>query len=351
MTPAQVEAADAADSAVVRGLRAPEPALAAEAIRRPHRDGTGVILTQSSWLRAGAARIAGRFRARGPGTGFAHSPASGSPTPGGGMLMSRWTVVLALVAFGCAACGGDAPQTPAGPSAAVAANPGPSSVTQGARILGNVSAGVPLAAMAAQVVGTPISATVGAGGGFSLEGVPAGRCSVAIRRLGRRRVGCAEPGETGRRRQPARRRGRGDGDGPERVEERRREGGTRGARRVAAADPAGSHPARRRQDRDDQRGDGHPRRQRQRQGIRRPGHRPARARQGHTGRRWHRGGQHPHPEHHHDHPGERQWDRRESVGHGRGLHVPDRRAARSTAMPTTVFFGDERRSARRSPRS
>ena len=88
--------------------------------------------------------------------------------------MSRWTVVLALVAVGCAACGGNAPQTPAGPSAAVAASPGASSVTQAARILGNVSAGVPLAALTARVVGTPISAPVGAGGGFSLEGVPEG---------------------------------------------------------------------------------------------------------------------------------------------------------------------------------
>jgi len=98
------------------------------------------------------------------------------------MLMSRWTVVLALVAFGCAACGGDAPQAPAGPSAAVVASPGASSVTQGAKILGNVSAGVPLAAMAAQVVGTPISAPVGAGGGFALEGVPEG--NVQLRFVG-----------------------------------------------------------------------------------------------------------------------------------------------------------------------
>jgi hypothetical protein len=96
--------------------------------------------------------------------------------------MSRWTVALALVAFGCAACGGDAPQTPAGPSSAVVASPGALSVTQGAKILGNVSAGVPLAALAAQVMGTPISAPVGAGGGFSLEGVPEG--DVQLRFVG-----------------------------------------------------------------------------------------------------------------------------------------------------------------------
>ncbi|HSP91060.1 MAG TPA: DUF5666 domain-containing protein, partial [Vicinamibacterales bacterium] len=96
--------------------------------------------------------------------------------------MSRWIGVLALVAFGCAACAGDAPQTPAGPSAAVVASPGVSSVTQSAKILGNVSAGVPLAAMAARVVGTPISAPVGAGGGFSLEGVPEG--DVQLRFVG-----------------------------------------------------------------------------------------------------------------------------------------------------------------------
>jgi len=40
--------------------------------------------------------------------------------------------------------------------------------------MGNVSAGVPLAAVAAQVVGTSISSPVGSGGGFSLDGVPAG---------------------------------------------------------------------------------------------------------------------------------------------------------------------------------
>ncbi|MFO7693311.1 MAG: DUF5666 domain-containing protein [Vicinamibacterales bacterium] len=96
--------------------------------------------------------------------------------------MSRWIGVLALVAFGCGACGGDAPQTPAGPSTAALASPGASSVTQGAKILGNVSAGAPLAAMAAQVVGTPISAPVGAGGGFSLEGVPEG--DVQLRFVG-----------------------------------------------------------------------------------------------------------------------------------------------------------------------
>ena len=98
------------------------------------------------------------------------------------MLMSRWTVVIALVAFGCAACGGDAQQAPAGPSTAVVASPGASSVTQGAKIQGNVSAGVPLAAMAAQVVGTPVSAPVGAGGSFSLEGVPEG--DVQLRFVG-----------------------------------------------------------------------------------------------------------------------------------------------------------------------
>ena len=96
--------------------------------------------------------------------------------------MSRWIGVLALVAMGCAACSGEAPQTPAGPSTAGSALPGVSSGTQGARIMGNVSAGTPLAAMAAQVVGTPISAPVGTGGGFALEGVPEG--SVQLRFVG-----------------------------------------------------------------------------------------------------------------------------------------------------------------------
>ena len=85
------------------------------------------------------------------------------------MRMSRGIGVLALVALGCAACGGEAPQAPAAPSSTNI-----SSATQGATIVGNVSAGVPLAAMAAQVVGTPISSPVGAGGEFSLDGVPAG---------------------------------------------------------------------------------------------------------------------------------------------------------------------------------
>ena len=105
--------------------------------------------------------------------------------------MSRWIGVLAFVALGCAACGGEAPPGPAGPSSTGV----PSSSTQGATIRGNVSAGalpaqaagmsltspvgfasatVPLAAMAAQVVGTPISSLVGTGGGFTLEGVPPG---------------------------------------------------------------------------------------------------------------------------------------------------------------------------------
>ena len=93
--------------------------------------------------------------------------------------MSRWIGVVALVALGCAACGGDTTQTPSSPSATAQ---GPSSVTQGARIMGNVSAGTPLAAMAAQVVGTSISSPVNSGGGFSLDNVPAG--AVQLRFVG-----------------------------------------------------------------------------------------------------------------------------------------------------------------------
>ena len=121
--------------------------------------------------------------------------------------MSRWIGVLALVAFGCAACNGEAPQTPAGPTQTGTALQGPSSMAQGARIMGNVSVGVPLAAtgaqgvgtsfsspagtaftgvplsaMAAQVVGTSISSAVSAGGGFLLEGVPPG--AVQLRFVG-----------------------------------------------------------------------------------------------------------------------------------------------------------------------
>jgi len=96
--------------------------------------------------------------------------------------MSRWTGAVALVALSCAACSGEAPQTPAGPGNTAAALPGASSVTQGATIMGNVSAGVPLAAMAAQVVGTSLSTPVADGGAFSLAGVPAG--SVQLRFVG-----------------------------------------------------------------------------------------------------------------------------------------------------------------------
>ena len=96
--------------------------------------------------------------------------------------MPRWIGVLTFVALGCVACGGEAPQTPAGPSTTGAALPGPSSATQGATIRGNVSAGAPLAAVAAQVAGTPISSPVGPGGGFSLDGVPAG--AVQLRFVG-----------------------------------------------------------------------------------------------------------------------------------------------------------------------
>ena len=81
------------------------------------------------------------------------------------MRMSRWIGVLTFVALGCVACGGEAPESAAGPSTTVAALPGPSSATQGAKIVGNVSAGVPLAAVAAQVGGTSISSPVGTGGG------------------------------------------------------------------------------------------------------------------------------------------------------------------------------------------
>jgi hypothetical protein len=96
--------------------------------------------------------------------------------------MSRWIGVMALVALGCAACGGEAPQVPAGPSGAGTAAPGATSMTPGAKIMGNVTAGEPLAALAAQVVGTPLSAPVGTGGGFSLEGVPEG--GVQLRFVG-----------------------------------------------------------------------------------------------------------------------------------------------------------------------
>ena len=98
------------------------------------------------------------------------------------MRMSRWAGVVVSAALSCAACSGEAPQTPVGPGNTGAALPGPSSVTQGARIMGNVTAGEPLAAMAAQVAGTSISAPVSAGGGFSLEGVPEG--GVQLRFVG-----------------------------------------------------------------------------------------------------------------------------------------------------------------------
>jgi len=87
--------------------------------------------------------------------------------------MSRWVGILAVLAVACAACGGDTPAVPTSPSGGAAASPAASG-SQGARIMGNVTAGETLAAMAAQVVGSSISSPVGPGGGFVLEGVPAG---------------------------------------------------------------------------------------------------------------------------------------------------------------------------------
>jgi hypothetical protein len=92
--------------------------------------------------------------------------------------MSRWIGVLALAAFACVACGGDASQAPSGPSS----GPVTASATQGATILGNVTAGQPLGAMAAQVVGTSISSPVNTSGGFTLDNVPAG--AVQLRFVG-----------------------------------------------------------------------------------------------------------------------------------------------------------------------
>lgn len=83
--------------------------------------------------------------------------------------MTRWLGILAVTAIACAGCGGDSPAVPTSPTGGPAA-----SVSQGARILGNVTAGETLAAMTAQVVGTSVSSPVGAGGGFVLDGVPAG---------------------------------------------------------------------------------------------------------------------------------------------------------------------------------
>ena len=83
--------------------------------------------------------------------------------------MTRWLGILAVATIACAGCGGDSPAVPASPTGGPAA-----AGSQGARILGNVTAGETLAAMAAQVVGTSISTPVGPGGGFVLDGVPAG---------------------------------------------------------------------------------------------------------------------------------------------------------------------------------
>lgn len=83
--------------------------------------------------------------------------------------MARWVGILAVIAMACAGCGGDSPAVPTSPTGGPAA-----SASQGARIMGNVTAGETLAAMAAQVVGTSISTPVGPGGGFVLDGVPAG---------------------------------------------------------------------------------------------------------------------------------------------------------------------------------
>ena len=88
--------------------------------------------------------------------------------------MSRWIGVLALVALVCVACGGASPPAPSAPGASAA--------SQGATIMGNVTAGAPLAAMSAQVVGTAVSSPVGTGGDFALTGVPEG--GVQLRFVG-----------------------------------------------------------------------------------------------------------------------------------------------------------------------
>ena len=94
--------------------------------------------------------------------------------------MSRWIGVLVLVALGCVACGGETPQSPGAPSA-TGATGGPAA-SQGATITGSVTAGAPLAAMSAQVVGTSVSSPVGTGGDFSLTRVPEG--GVQLRFVG-----------------------------------------------------------------------------------------------------------------------------------------------------------------------
>lgn len=87
--------------------------------------------------------------------------------------MARWVGMMAVIAMVCAGCGGEPPAIPTSPTGGTGASP-TGSGSQGARIMGNVTAGETLAAMAAQVVGTSISAPVGPGGGFVLDGVPAG---------------------------------------------------------------------------------------------------------------------------------------------------------------------------------
>jgi len=94
--------------------------------------------------------------------------------------MPRWIGVLVVVASVCVACGGEASRSPGSPSSPAA--PGASAASQGATITGNVTAGTPLAAMSAQVVGTAVSSPVGTGGDFSLTGVPEG--GVQLRFVG-----------------------------------------------------------------------------------------------------------------------------------------------------------------------
>ena len=122
-------AAAPAHPAMVRDVRAPEPEVGPRRVQSFRRhDGTDVILTQSSGPTLGArADYSALSRGRGQAPELHRSFVRLVLLRGRAMRMSRWIGVLTFVALGCAACGGEAPQAPAGPSS----SGGPSSVDAG----------------------------------------------------------------------------------------------------------------------------------------------------------------------------------------------------------------------------
>ena len=324
---------------MVRDVRAPEPQVshpAQQSIRADHVKDAVLTLSFGPTQESGSfSRVFGLSET---GTGIAPLLRQGMTAGGRAMRMSRWIGVLTFVALGCVACGGEAPQTPAGPSSTGGCTARPVLRNAGRDDHGQ-RVGRGAAGGGGRAGGRHADLLSGRPGRRVLAGWRAGgRRAIAIRGFGRRRLGCPESRPVRRRRQRPGRRGRGDGHGPERV------AGMRAARSNSRAvsnrwTQAELYPRGRRADGHDERPDGHPRRQRRREGVRGPRHRPARARQGNTGRGFHRRGQHPHPEHQRRHSGERQRHRRPTERNFGVVRFPHRRPQDQRRQDDRVLRG------------